>query len=167
MPITRSTLAAIGVAGVLAAGAAIPAIAQDATDDTAAEETTTEDTTRVERHAARQAAFAEALAEELGLDTATVADAIDAVREDLRTARQAEMQERIQARLDELVESGELTQQEADTLADIQERGVFGGGLGPFGRGGPHGMRGGFGELDDDASGGTTTDDATAEATSA
>lgn len=166
MPVTRSTLAAIGVAGVLAAGAAIPAIAQDATDDTPTQDTT-EDTTREERHAAREAAFAEALAEELGLDTGTVADAIDAVREDLRAARQAEMQERIRARLDELVESGELTQQEADTLADIQERGVFGDGLGPFGpfgRGGPHGLRGGF-DAPHDA--GSTTDDATADAASA
>lgn len=135
MTMNRSALAAIGIAGVIAAGAAIPAIAQDATDDTAPEESTDDILTREDRHAA----FAEALAAELGLDTATVSDAVDAVRDEMQAAREAEMQERIQARLDALVESGELTQQEADTLAQIQERGVFRDQLGGFGRRGHHG----------------------------
>lgn len=127
MTITRSSLAAIGIAGVLAAGAAIPAIAQD---DTATEDTTTDETTREDRKAAAEEAFAEALATELGLDTDTVADALTTVREDMRAAREAERDARVQERLDELVESGELTQEEADTLAEVRDRGVFGDGIG-------------------------------------
>ena len=139
MTLSRRTIAAVGVAGVLAAGATIPALAQDGTDDIV---TTQDDaTTREALRAEHEQAFAEALAEQLDLDADTVADAIDAVREEMQATRQAEMQARRQARLDDLVESGELTQEEADTLADIQERGVFRDQLG--GRfGGPGGRRG-------------------------
>ena len=140
---TRRTLAAVGVVGVLAAGAAIPAIAQDGTDDTTTEETTS-DTTREERHAARQQAFAEALAAELGIDVDTVTDALEAVHEDMQATRQAEFRARVQARLDELVEAGELTQEEAETLAEVQERGVLRGELGRVGGRGHHGPRGGM-----------------------
>ena len=145
MTLSRRTIAAVGVAGVLAAGATIPALAQDGTDDTA---TTQDDvTTREELRAEHEQAFADALADQLDLDADTVASAIDAVREEMQATRQAEMQARIQARLDELVASGDLTQEEADTLADIQERGVlrgeFGGRFG--GPGGHRGPGGGFG----------------------
>lgn len=138
MTISRKLLATLGVVSVVAAGAAIPAIAQDTTDEATTEDATDVADSREELRAAHAQDFAEALAAELGLDADTVADAVEAVREDMQATRRAEMQERRQARLDEMVESGELTQDEADTLAEIQDRGGFGG-MGPFGRGGRSG----------------------------
>lgn len=136
MTISRTTLAAVGVAGLLAAGAAIPAIAQDGADDT-----TTSETTRSfgPRHGDHRQAFAEALADELDLDADTVAAAMAAVHDEFQAARHAEMQARMQARLDERVASGALTQEEADTLAGIAERGPIGGMLGRPGPRGHHG----------------------------
>lgn len=141
---SRNLLAAVGVAGLIAAGAAIPAIAQDATDDTATSDDSLEPEAHELRRAARAEAFADALAAELGLEADTVAEAIEAVHEEMQSARQDEIQARVQARLDELVEAGELTQEEADILAEVQGRGVLGGGPGRFGPGG-HGRHGGHG----------------------
>lgn len=70
--------------------------------------------------------FAEELADELGLEPDEVADAIDRVRE--RWAddfvatleeHRAELAERMDERLDQAVEEGALTQDQADALADL------------------------------------------------
>lgn len=84
----------------------------------------------------RRAAFAEALAEELGIDVAKVEAALDAVREE----HEAERRERIAQRLDEAVEAGDLTAADKASVLKAYDAGVLGGpGFGPgFGHpGGP------------------------------
>lgn len=154
-------LVATTAAGVLGAGLIVPALAQDSDTPTDSTEEATEDTSHQERHAARDAAFAAALADELGLDEATVADAIDVVRDQLRTQAQAERLAALEERLSEAVEAGDLTQEQADALRDAAEAGVL-----PFGRGG-HGLRGpGFGPRGPMMEA-PSTDDATVEETTA
>lgn len=96
-------------------------------------EATTEqnDTTPEERHAAKQAELVAALAEELDLDTNTVAAAIERVHEGHRAEHRAALQER----LDAAVESGELTREQADAILAAHDAGV----LGSFGPRGHHG----------------------------
>lgn len=94
------------------------------------EHATTEqnDTTPEERHAAKQAEYAAALAEELDLDTGTVAAAIV---EQHRAAHRAALQER----LDAAVVARELTREQADAILAAQDADVLGG----FGPRGHHG----------------------------
>lgn len=140
MKIDRRALAGLGVTGVLLLGAAVPALAQDATESpTTGEEPTAED--REARAAEREQQFAAALAEELGIDEDTVAAALDTVRTRLTEERAAERRAALEERLAEAVAAGELTQEQADALLAAEEAGVLGRGFGP--RGG-HG-RGGFG----------------------
>lgn len=120
--IRRSIPAA--VSATLVAGAfAIPAVAttdDTGADDTAVEETdetdATEDSGRRHRRAGlrglEEGELAERLAAELGLDTDTVQEAIDAVRGDLAAERLAEA-----------VEEGKLTQEQADRLTQAAEDG--------------------------------------------
>ena len=133
MRISRTSLAALGLAGVVAAGVAIPAIAQDtATDDTA--------TTWQARRGMDHEEFAAALAEELGLDEATVSEAIDTVREAMRAERRAEMRGQLEDRLAAAVEAGDLTQEQADAILEAHDSGAVGAmrelGFGFRGRGG-------------------------------
>ena len=77
---------------------------------------------------AREAAFAEALAKELGIDKAKVTDALTA----LKTEAQASMKEAFKAKLDQAVKDGKLTQAEADAVIKAADAGVIGmGGRGP------------------------------------
>jgi len=137
---TRKYLAAAGIAGVLAAGATIPAIAQDTPSDEATARSE-EQTTREERRAERERAFAEALADELGLDADTVEEAIATVKDELRAEHEAARLDQLRTRLDEAVAAGELTQEQADAIHAAAESGVF---PGRGGRRGHHGP-GGFG----------------------
>ncbi len=78
--------------------------------------------------------FAGRVAEILGLEEDTVADAMEQAKEEMRD-------EAIKAKLDALVEAGEMTQDDADAYLEWLESRPdvsFGGG---FGRGG-HGKRG-------------------------
>ena len=76
----------------------------------------------------RDAALAKALAEELKLDEAKVAQALA----EIRTARQAERAAALKERLDAAVADGTLTQAEADAVTKAVEQGVInGGGRGP------------------------------------
>jgi hypothetical protein len=136
MRITRRSAAMLGATAVIGLGA-IPALAQDTTE-TATEDTAT--STWEDAHADREAAFADALAEELGLDTDTVAEAIATVREELQAERRAERLAVLQERLDQAVADGELTQEQADALIAAHEAGVIGGRRGPGGRHGGHGF---------------------------
>jgi hypothetical protein len=88
------------------------------------------DTTPEERHAARQAELAAALAEELDLDTDTVAAAVERVHERHRAEHRAALQER----LDAAAEAGELTREQADAILAAREAAV----LGRFGPRGHH-----------------------------
>lgn len=127
---TRRTLATVGAVGVLGAAFAVPAIAHD-------EERIAE---RAERMAEHQQAFADALADKLGLDADTVATAIDEVRDDLSTERRERMLAELEERLADRVTSGDISQEVADELLEHAQEGEF-----PFGRGnrGDRGFRGG------------------------
>lgn len=138
MNISKRAIAGMAAAPVLVLGAAIPALAQDAT---ATEEAASE--TPEERRAERTTELAAALAEELGLDTETVAAALETVRTELAEQRQAEMRAALQERLDAAVADGSLTQEQADAILAASEAGVLGG-TGGFG-GGPGRGHGGFG----------------------
>lgn len=118
--IRKSIPAALTATLVAGAAVTIPAVA--ATDDSA--DDTTEDAAEEPidqgesdglhgfgrhrlAHGLEKGELAERLAEELGLDTDTVQDAIEAVRGDLADERLAEA-----------VENGRLTQGQADAIAD-------------------------------------------------
>jgi hypothetical protein len=80
----RRTIAATAITGLLAVGLIVPALAQDdgnGTGDTSATESVEDP------RAARHAAFAAALAEELDLDVDTVSDALATVHEAMRAER--------------------------------------------------------------------------------
>lgn len=129
------TIAAVAVAGALAA-TALPALAQDdGTEESTTGHWATDGSTTDDRTAPwepRQQAFAERLAAELGLDVETVDDALTAVREDLREEHRAAHRERLQERLDQAIADGEITQEQADAILAAHDAGAIGG----------HGLRG-------------------------
>lgn len=131
----RIRLAAIGVAGVLTAGATVsalsPALAQTATE-TPGE--STEHRPREQRHEERRAAYAAALAQELDLPAERVRAAIDTVDEQMRAEGKERHLAQLKERLDAAVEAGKLTQEQADAIFAAAESGVM-----PFG--GRHGRR--------------------------
>jgi hypothetical protein len=89
-----------------------------------------------EERAARQKAFADALAEELDVSSAKVSAAL----ETLRDAAEAEGRELLGERLDQAVADGELTAADKASVLKAYDAGVLGGGHGgPGGRG--HGPR--------------------------
>ena len=140
-------LAATAGTGLAAWG--VPALAQDTEDQSSqvagqgADDTDTEDAE--DRRAEMQAALADALAAELGLDADEVAAALGKVQTDLRAEMQTEHLERLEERLAEAVEAGELTQEEADEVLERAESGELRGPGRRGGHGGPGG-RGGFGD---------------------
>ena len=142
-------LAATAGTGLAAWG--VPALAQDTEDQSSqvagqgADDTDTEDAE--DRRAEMQAALADALAAELGLDADEVAAALGKVQTDLRAEMQTEHLERLEERLAEAVEAGELTQEEADEVLERAESGEL---RGPGRRGG-HGGRGGRGGWAEDS----------------
>jgi hypothetical protein len=134
---TRNALLGVVVAGAVAIGVVVPALAQDDTTTTGEQQTvTTRDGYRVQH----QQRFAAALAEELGLPEAEVADAIERVRAGLREEARAGRTARLEARLDAAVEAGDLTREQADAFLEAHEAGIA-----PFGRGDGHGRHGGDG----------------------
>ncbi len=133
MTFSKRTLAGTALLAALAAGATVPAFAQSSTGDTATEQP---DDARRDR----RAAFAAALAEELGLDAGTVAAALDTVQADLAEQFRAEHRAALEDRLDAAVAEGTLTQEQADALLAAHDAGVLGG-FGGHGFGG-RGFRG-------------------------
>lgn len=106
---------------------------------------------RPDRRAFREehrAAFLTGLAERLGLDVATVETAVEDTREELKAARRAEREAAVADRLDQAVEDGRLTQEQADALSALAESAEDGDfeGFGPKGSRshgfGGHGPRG-------------------------
>jgi hypothetical protein len=144
---TRTSLAALGAVavlavGLLAAGAILPAFAQaPAPEDTAPP--TAE--AREARHNAMRTAFAERLAAELDLPADRVQEAIETVTDELRAEHREARLAALDARLDQAVADGRLTQEQADAIRAAAESGV-----GPLGGRGGHGLghgrgRGGHG----------------------
>lgn len=131
----RTRLAAIGVAGLLTAGATVsalsPALAQTATE-TPGE--STEQRTKAQRHEERRAAYAAALAEQLDLPAERVRAALDTVDERMRAEAKERRLAELEERLDAAVEAGTLTQEQADAIYAAAESGVM-----PFGA--RHGRR--------------------------
>lgn len=156
-------IAALGAAGVLALGAGVPALASS-TDPTPSPSATDDRRQQFEEHrAAAQQDFAKRLAEELGVDADKVAAALEKVRGELESERQAEHLSELESRLDQAVEDGGLTQKQADAILEAAKNGVFPGRGGPGGFRGHGGMgHGGFGrdgfgpgdELSDNSGGG-------------
>ncbi|WP_341241080.1 hypothetical protein [uncultured Nocardioides sp.] len=136
-------------AGTGLAAWGVPALAQGTESQSSqvagqgAADTDTEDAE--DRRAEMQAALADALAAELGLDADEVAAALEKVQTDLRAEMQAEHLERLEERLAEAVEAGELTQEEADEVLERAESGELRGPGRRGGHGGPGG-RGGWAE---------------------
>lgn len=128
----KRAIATAAIAGAVVTGAVLPALAQD---DTTSEESAEDGTPREEARAAREAAFAEALADELGIEQDRVEDALAAVRERLRAEWEEQARAALEERLAQAVEDGDLTQEQADAILEATESGVL-----PFG--GRHGHRG-------------------------
>lgn len=76
-----------------------------------------------EERADRAAAFAKALAEELGIDESTVSDAFETLRADARSERRTALGER----LDQAVEDGDLTDADKESVLKAYDAGVLGG----------------------------------------
>lgn len=140
---TRGRMLLLGLVALVVAAFAVPALAQSASEDAPSEATS--DDGSGGPFAEARTAFAEALAEELDLPVDRVTDALTAVRERLMQERQEQHRSAVEERLDEAVEAGELTREQADAILDAAEVGVLGGGRGPGMRGfGHHGPRGWF-----------------------
>lgn len=92
-------------------------------------------TTLEERHAAKQAELAAALAEEFDLDTNTVAAAIERVHTAIIERHRGEHRATLEERLDAAVKADELTREQADAILAALDADV----LGSFGPQGHHG----------------------------
>jgi hypothetical protein len=143
-------LVVFGIVAALAVGAlALPALAQSATED-GSETSSEEATSPQERFEDRQSAFAEALADELGLPMDQVSEAITAARERLASEWREQRTARLRERLDAAVADGQLTQEQADAILEAAEAGVLPDApLGPGRALGRHGfgLHGGPGEM--------------------
>ncbi|MFD6666442.1 hypothetical protein ACFWDK_29280 [Micromonospora chalcea] len=153
----KRLLVGLAAAGVLGVGIAAPtvALADDKNPNPSSSASSTDQgDERRQKHADRQAEFAEALAKELGVP----ADKVTAALEKLHEQRQGDRPERperpstedrqaaLKERLDQAVTDGKLTQEQADAVLKAAEAGVFPGGPGHDGKGGPYGERGGHGK---------------------
>lgn len=119
----KAALAATAAGGVLAAGAVIPAVAQDPTPT---EQATGDPAPSPDRpRHRRMEQFAAALAEELGIEQDRVEQALRTVREDLRQQARQRRLEVLEDRLDRAVEDGELTREQADAILQAAEAGVL------------------------------------------
>ncbi|MEU9511037.1 hypothetical protein [Micromonospora sp. NPDC048169] len=169
----KHLLAGLAAAGVLGVGIAAPTVAL--ADDKSPKPSSSASTTdqgddRRQKHADRQAEFAEALAKELGVP----ADKVTAALEKLHEQRQGDRPERperpstedrqaaLKERLDQAVTDGKLTQEQADAVLKAAEAGVFPGpgkrghdGMpGHHGKGGPEGKADKGAEAEQEGQGG-------------
>ncbi|MFI7081400.1 hypothetical protein ACIBO1_29270 [Micromonospora sp. NPDC049903] len=157
----KHLLAGLAAAGVLGVGIAAPtvALADDKATPSASASAEQQDEKRPEPGAHRTQ-FAEALAEELGVPTEKVTEALEKLREQRKQDRPdgegrerpdgdrgpkgsaEDRKEALAERLAKAVEDGKLTQEQADAITSAVEAGVFGGPGGWAGRGGPGGTAG-------------------------
>ncbi|MGC4895433.1 hypothetical protein [Micromonospora sp. DT31] len=146
----KHLLAGLAAAGVLGVGIAAPtvALAEDKSPDPSSSASTTDQgDDRRQKHADRQAEFAEALAKELGVPTDKVTAALEKLHEQRKGDRPErpsteDRQAALKERLDQAVTDGKLTQEQADAVLKAAEAGVFPGKGGHGGRPGHHGQGG-------------------------
>jgi hypothetical protein len=128
----------LGVAGALALGIAVPTMAL-ADNPTPSPSTAApsgpgkwgaERPDRDKVRADRQAALAEALAKELGLPQDKVAAALQKVEQQMADQAKTERLGRLKTRLDQAVNEGKLTREQADAILKAVEAGVMPGGMG-------------------------------------
>jgi hypothetical protein len=144
----KHLLAGLAAAGVLGVGIAVPTVAfagDSATPTPSAGSDQGAD--RQQQRADRQAEFAAALAEELGVPTDKVTAALEKLREQHRADRPErpsaeDRQAALADRLAQAVKDGKLTQEQADAITKAVEAGVFPGPGGRGHHGGPAGMMG-------------------------
>lgn len=148
----KHLLAGLAAAGVLGVGVAAPTMAMAADNTSPSPNTSTSvDADKEQKRSDRQAAFAEALAEKLGVDVAEVTTALEELREQRAADRpergerpdSADRQEALAQRLAQAVEDGTLTQEQADAITAATEAGIL---RGPGGHGGPGGPGGSAGK---------------------
>ncbi|HEX2028643.1 MAG TPA: hypothetical protein VHF25_11680 [Nitriliruptorales bacterium] len=145
---TRTSMIALAIAGVVALGGVLPALAQDGTE-VPSEDPAGAASSHGHGHARWRDAFVAALAQELGIEQSRVEDALAAVRQRMRSQRAAERRAALDDRVDEAVEAGQLTQEQADAIREAVEDGVLP--LGGDHRGGRHRGHGRFRGLPGDA----------------
>jgi len=151
----KHLLAGLAAAGVLGVGVAAPTMAM-AADSTSPSPSASADADaekgmdKEQKRSDRQAEFAEALAEKLGVDVDEVTTALEELREQRAADRpergdrgerpdSADRQAALTQRLEQAVEDGKLTQEQADAITAAVEADVLRG-LG--GHGGPGGSEG-------------------------
>lgn len=160
----KHLLAGLAAAGVLGVGVAAPAMAAANTSpapsvgaSASADADAEKGTAREQQRSDRQAAFAAALAEKLGVDVNEVTTALAELREQRAADRPergqrpergerpdaADRQEALAQRLAQAVEDGTLTQEQADAITAAAEAGIL---RGPGGHGGPGGHDGSGGK---------------------
>ena len=143
----KTALVAGSVATAAALGLGLPALA--AADTDGADTSSTPRAAQLqERRDEMHAELAQRLADELGLGTKTVSDALDTVMEQLQTEHRAERLDALQQRLDQAVENGTLTRERADAIYDAVKDGIgpwLGGRTGDMGDGFGFGRHGGMG----------------------
>lgn len=163
----KNMIAGLVAAGVLGLGVAAPAVAFAADGDTAtpspsASASASEEKEKGGDRTERRTAFAEALANELGVSVDEVTAALEKLHEEHKADRPergdrpehrgegqhrgegkhkgdrpgdpAERQAALKERLAEAVEEGKLTQEQAEAITAAVEAGVFGGPEGRSGR---------------------------------
>lgn len=139
---TLAGLGLTGAAGLLAAGLALPGIAQ--AEPTPSPSTSASATPakpdRAAQRAQRQQEMAAALAKELGIDEAKVAAALEKVQSAQQSRVQADRIADLKARLEAAVAAGKITEAESAAILKAAEAGVLPQG-GPGGRGGWPGGR--------------------------
>ncbi|HEY6594808.1 MAG TPA: hypothetical protein VI011_11990 [Asanoa sp.] len=148
-PTKKLAIVGGGAAGLLALGLSVPAIAAAADPSPSpsasssaapAPSASSSAQDKQKQRADRQAALAAALAKELGIDQAKVADALQKAEASLQAQAKTERQNALKSRLDEAVKAGTLTQAQEDAILKAAEAGVlpYGGPGGPgFGGHGP------------------------------
>ncbi|RKR87364.1 hypothetical protein BDK92_1639 [Micromonospora pisi] len=152
----KTALGGLVAAGALAVGIAVPTVAfaeDPATPAPSSSSTTTApapapgDKGGEQGRPDRGAAFADALAKELGISPDKVTAALDKLREQHKPGgkppagqpgdRKADWKANLTERLDQAVKDGKLTQEQADAIKAAVDAGVLPGGFGGHWRGGP------------------------------
>jgi hypothetical protein len=133
-PTKKLAIVGGGAAGLLALGLSVPAIAAaaDPSPSPSASSSAAPGSPAPssapdgqKQRADRQEALAAALAKELGIDQAKVADALQKAEASLQAQAKTDRQNALRSRLDEAVKAGTLTQAQEDAILKAAEAGVL------------------------------------------